>query len=101
MSGQLKAFAKLFGTNGNQVLVELGRHPEDLNPCVRIAFQFPDDETGLGVCEMRVNFEDTDSGWDSAEKAFEAMDEGRARKNVAKQVEFASRALELEGKKKP
>lgn len=82
-----KSFAKLFGRDVDQILVELGRHPETLNPRLRIAFHFPDDGD-LGVCEMSINFADDDIGWDKAEKAFDEIDEFKARKNVKNQIEL-------------
>jgi hypothetical protein len=39
-------------------------------PAVRIYFM-PEE---LGVCEMKIGFEDSDDGWDKAEAAFERFE---------------------------
>ena len=59
-------FAKLYGTDADQVLVKLDAG-ENGNPEVRTYFK-PD---GLGVCSIAAERED-DSGasWDKAEKMF-------------------------------
>lgn len=72
------SFAKLFGTDDQQVLVMIDSG--DNGPEVQYHFQPKD----LGVCKIAVNFPDTDEGWDKAERAFEATTEEAARKIVGK-----------------
>lgn len=76
-------FAKLFGENDDQVLITIGEG--DDGPEVRVATQPP----GYGVCSMAVKFNDSEAGWESAEKAFEEMDESRAFTMAGRMREFA------------
>ncbi|WP_051560191.1 hypothetical protein [Marinobacterium jannaschii] len=64
------AFAKVFeNTEFGQLLVKIDS--DEGFPEVRVYFEPPN----LGVCSVAMKFKDTDSGWDSAEKAFEDIDE--------------------------
>ena len=64
-------FAKLFeNTKFGQILVKIDTHPEEHSPEVRVFFEPPD----LGVCSTAFTFEDSEEGWDAAEKAFDKMD---------------------------
>lgn len=67
-------FAKLWGSDGDQVLVKLDTGP-DSDPEVRIYFQ----PENLGVCSFALGFHDDDSGWDQAEAYFNSMTEEQAR----------------------
>ena len=49
---------------------------EDGKPEVRWHLKPP----GLGVCSFALGFEDTDEGWDAAERTFATSDEARADK---------------------
>jgi len=63
-------FAKLYHAEDvGQVLVLIDSGEN--GPEVRISFK-PD---GLGICTIKLNFKDTDEGWDKAEKAFKQIDE--------------------------
>lgn len=74
------AFAKLFDRPGyGQVLAKLDLH--DGKPELRWYVQPPE----MGVCSFALGFEDTDDGWDAAERAFEAAG--------AEQADAAGRAL--------
>lgn len=74
-------FAKLYGTDDDQVLVML-ETDEDGDPCVR----FSSNPKGWGVCSFTMSFTDTDEGHDKAEETFKAMDEKRAREIVANSI---------------
>ena len=68
-------FAKLYGTDVDQVLVKLAAG-EDGNPEVRMYCQ----PEGLGVCSVAAGWDDdSDASWDKAEKAFAEIDEFKAR----------------------
>ena len=69
-------FAKLYGSGEDQILVMIQRG-EDGDPEVRVFFNtgHPD----LGTCSTALGFDDTDSGWDKAEKAFSEMNGDMAR----------------------
>ncbi len=68
-------FAKLFGTDKDQVLVMLVDDDEG-NPTVRTSVQ----PEGMGVCSVASGFSDDDEGWAKAEKMFAAMTEAKAQK---------------------
>ncbi len=66
-------FAKLFERPGfGQVLAKLDVH--EGKPELRWYVQPPE----LGVCSFALGFEDTDEGWDAAERAFNGADEAAA-----------------------
>lgn len=66
-------FAKLFRADDTgQVLVVLDEGDE--GPEIAISFK-PD---GLGVCSMKLNFKDSDEGWQAAEAAFSKIDSDAA-----------------------
>lgn len=76
-------FAKLYGTDTDQVLVKLDHNDEEDAPELRIYFQPPD----LGVCFAALRWTDnSDESWDLAEEAFAKMDEEAARKIVNEQL---------------
>jgi hypothetical protein len=75
----MSEFAKLFGTGDDQVLVMI-QGGEEGDPEVRTFFQPKD----LGVCSVAMKFTDSDAGWDSAEAAFDKIDEAKARAIVDK-----------------
>lgn len=70
-------FAKLFGTDDDQVLVKLDESPAG-GPEIRLYFQPP----GLGVGSVALRYTDDEAGWALAEKTFERMDEAEARRGV-------------------
>lgn len=69
-------FAKLFGED-DQVLVVLQRD-DDGNPSIQFSCKPP----GLGVCSFGLAWNDTDEGWDMAEKKFSEINEVEARSIV-------------------
>lgn len=71
-------FAKLFGPPEDQVLVKLDA-AEDGKPEIRVYFQ----PLESGVCSVAASYPDTGSGWETAEDAFNSMDEATARAGVA------------------
>ena len=71
-------FAKLFGSDGDQILVKLDSSVAGA-PEVRVFFE----PTGLGVCSVAVTFPDSENGWDVPEMAFKSTDEAKARNAVA------------------
>lgn len=71
-------FAKLFGTEEDQVLVTVGS-AEDGSPEVKFSFQ----PKGLGVCHIAASYPDTEDGWDKAEQALKEMTEEKARWAIA------------------
>lgn len=67
-------FAKLFGTDDDQV-VALLQSGDDGEPEIRVLAQ----PKGLGVCFIGVSYEDTDAGWTRAETQFKELDEASVR----------------------
>lgn len=67
-------FAKLYGTDKDQVLVKMDTN-EECKPEVRV-FVKPE---GLGVCSIAVSFKDSDAGWKKAQKCMNEMTEEKAR----------------------
>lgn len=63
-------FAKLFENERGQILVKLDSNADTAKPEVRF-YVNPED---LGICSLAMSFEDSDNGWDMAEKAFEKID---------------------------
>lgn len=66
-------FAKLFGTDADQVLVKL-EPTDDGAPELRVFFEH--DEVVLSIGEL---FSDSNDGWLKARQAFADMDEAKAR----------------------
>lgn len=75
----MAAFAKLFGSDEDQILVVLDSD-EDGNPAVI----FSSKPKGLGVCRASVSFDDSDEGWRKAEIVFGNANEENARSFVQK-----------------
>jgi hypothetical protein len=75
--GAMGEFAKLYGKDDDQILI-LAQTDKDDCPEVRVFFQPP----GLGVSSLAIALEDTDNGWNAAEKLFQEMDEEKARKMI-------------------
>lgn len=72
-------FAKLYETEEfGQILVKLEQSDGDCVPEVRIYFQ---PET-LGVCSTAFKYEDSDDGWNEAEKYFNEIDQSTAMSTV-------------------
>jgi putative SOS response-associated peptidase YedK len=67
-------FAKLYGSDDNQVLVTRGTHDEDDRPEVRFHFKPPN----MGVCSVAAMWDDDDDGRRKADETFLAMTEDRA-----------------------
>ena len=66
----MKQFAKLFESKEyGQILMVLDTGDE-AQPEVRFSFM----PENLGVCSVALKFEDTDAGWEEAEKAFTKFD---------------------------
>ncbi len=82
-------FCKLFGTDNDQVLVKLDSN-DDGFPEVRIYFEPPD----LGVCAAAFSWNDSDTGWDTAEKTFADITEAKAREIVAAQLKVIEQTIE-------
>lgn len=71
-------FAKLYGTDNDQVLVKIG---DDANgdPEVRVFFR----PKGLGICSFALGWDDDSAvSLEKAEAFFDAIDEDKARKIV-------------------
>lgn len=68
-------FAKLYGTDEDQVLVKVDSNDEG-----RPEIRFYAKPEGLGLCSLAISFEDSDDGWDKAEKALKEMTEAKVRK---------------------
>lgn len=82
----MKPFAKLFETERGQILAKIDSG-EDGAPEVRF-YASPE---GLGVCSVSLNYEDSEAGWDSAEHAFEKVDEAAAVQACATIFEMAAK----------
>lgn len=68
------AFAKIFDTpNHGQVLVKKDTNNKGC-PEIRWFVEPPE----FGVCSMAVSFEDSDSGWNSADNVFNTTDQEAA-----------------------
>ena len=75
-------FAKLFGTDKDQILVKLDTN-DDGNPEIRFYFE----PEGLGVCSIASSWkDDSDKSWDKAEAAFALIDEEKARNVVSEMI---------------
>lgn len=72
------AFAKLFGTDDDQILVMLDESDEE-TPEISLHFK----PEGYGVCKIGSSFKDTEEGRQQAQAAFDAIDESIARKMVS------------------
>lgn len=75
------AFAKLFGSGDNQVLVKIDSN--DNGPEVRFYTEPP----GMGVCSFAAGFSDSDEGWDRAEALFDSVTEEKARDFIKKALD--------------
>jgi len=87
----MNTFAKLFETIHGQLLVMLRTDgaTED-SPCITFTMQ----PEGLGLCETKIAFVDTDHGYDAAEKAFENMNEEAAIEGVRPLLDLLERVNE-------
>lgn len=74
-------FAKLYGTDDDQVLVMLDADDKG-DPCVKFSCKPKD----MGVCSFFLGFPDTDEGHENAEAAFAKIDEAQAREIVASTI---------------
>ena len=79
-------FAKLFGPDENQILVVFETNDEG-RPTIYVTTE----HDGMLV-KVAPSWEDSDSGWDKAEKAFAEMDEAKARQFVKPTIDFMSQA---------
>ena len=84
-------FAKLFGTDADQVLVKIDSG-EDGNPEIR----FYCEPEGFGICSAAVSFkDDSEKSWNSARGMFDSIDAARA-KTMGEKIR-----AEIEGISKP
>jgi hypothetical protein len=68
-------FAKLFGTDADQVLVKIDSG-EDGNPEIR----FYCEPEGFGICSAAVSFkDDSEKSWNSAKGLFDSIDDAKAK----------------------
>lgn len=84
-------FAKLYGTDQDQVLVKVDSNDEG-EPEIR----FYTKPEGFGLCSLAISFEDSDEdsdkGWDRAYKALKEMTEEKARKMLSDLQQFQNAA---------
>jgi len=74
----MEKLAKIFETDKvGQILVKVDAD-ENSKPEVRYFFSPKD----MGVCSMAVTFDDSDSGWNSADKLFDKTNEEQALKVI-------------------
>lgn len=80
-------FAKVFHSNDiGQVVVMLIECDDDDEPSIKFYFE----PEGLGVCNVDLNFKDSDEGLQKAKKAFRELDVGRVEEfvgNILSQLE--------------
>ena len=75
----MQRFAKLFESEKyGQILVKVDADDE-CHPEVRF-YCIPGD---LGVCSLAITFEDSDGGWEEADKSFKQIDIEKAEKMVS------------------
>lgn len=77
-------FAKLFNTEKGQILVMLDTD-DDGDPAIKFFANPP----SFGVCSVSMSFEDSDTGNDHAEEAFDRVDEKLALEVTAELFKFA------------
>lgn len=86
-------FCNIFDTEVGQILVKVDRNEEG-KPEVRFYVQ-PED---LGVCSVATSYEDSDEGWDRAEKLFGDVDKELAVRSVQYILAMQREAKAEEGK---
>ena len=74
------AFAKLYGTDGDQVLVKLGDDEDDV---VKVKFYWEKEECITGSVAFSFTSSDIDQNWQLAIKCFKKVDEAFARAIIA------------------
>lgn len=82
----MSQFAKLFQYEDiGQVLVVIDQteDPGKVGPEIRFSFSPPN----LGVCAVKLNWEDTEEGWNKAEEIFGMTNEEEAYKVVKPQID--------------
>jgi hypothetical protein len=77
-------FAKLYGTDKDQVLVKM-----DANEEGRPELRFYCEPDGLGVCSLAISFGDNENGWSKAERGLKDMTEEKARTMVKRVMDQA------------
>lgn len=83
-------FARIEEFNGlGQVLVKFDSQ-DDGSPEIRFYVNAAD--YGLGVCSVAIGFKDTESGWDSAERAFENLTTESIRETAERLIQQIKRA---------
>jgi hypothetical protein len=82
----MEKFIKLFEFDDIGQVAVMMDTDEDCNPAVKIFFTPPD----LGVCCMKLGFQDTDDGWDKQEKAFLMIDSDGAYSAAKSQIDMVS-----------
>jgi hypothetical protein len=68
--GTENKFAKLFDSEKYGQILVLMTSGDLGEPAVELYFR----PEGLGVCQMKLGFEDSDDGWDKADVAFERFE---------------------------
>jgi hypothetical protein len=79
----VKPFAKLYETERGQILAM--RQAGDEGP--EIAFHFYPGVEGLGVCQVKLGFEDNEAGDEKADAAFESLTEEGVKQRVFAQMD--------------
>lgn len=87
----MKDYCKLFETKKYGQILVMNDTVDDGRPVLKIMFNLGGD---YGVCSIDAIFKDSDSGIESADKAFNAMTEEKAYAAVSKVVDdFLSKEL--------
>lgn len=95
--GDKVMFAKLFEDEEyGQILIKIDRDNDNGDPEVRF-FSEPFKE--LGVCSFALGFDDTDRGWEKAQKLFNQIDSDRAKdyaETIVTQIQGVADMLDTE-----
>lgn len=92
----MNQFAKLFQYDDiGQVLVVIDQteDAEKVGPEIRFSFTAP----GLGICAVKMNFPDTEEGWDKAEEIFSLASEQTSYDVVKPTIDKLAEAMVGEG----
>ena len=85
-------FAKLYETSVGQILVVLRRGDEGHE----ITFTFDMEPYGLGLCEVKVGYSDSDADGDKAQSMFDWITEAYASSVVADKIQSIKEMLGVE-----
>jgi hypothetical protein len=80
----MKAYCKLFETEKYGQILVMNDTVDDGRPAVKVLFNLSGD---FGVCSIDAIFKDSDSGLESADKAFNEMTEEKAYAAVSSVVD--------------